>query len=316
MTMRIGIDIGGTKILAGVVDESGSVIHKKKIPTNPEKDYESVRDDVADVINEVLKVCGLDITDIDRIGFACAGQIDKLTHDVLFSPNLGWHNAPLKQDFERLFGIDIFVENDVNAAVYGEWKFGLKGVPESVVGVFVGTGIGGGLIIDRKLYRGFANVGGELGHITVNPHGYKCNCGNRGCFEAYCGGSYFINRVKEKIENGYRGKLWDIIDGNSDILHAGHVEEASLAGDELCGDVWREVVEYTGAAMAGVVNLLNPEVIIYGGGVVYGTRYFVDDVKDVMEGRAMPASLKGLTVKKAILGEDSAILGAAFVEAE
>jgi len=209
--MRIGIDIGGTKILAGVVDEYGNVIHKKKILTGEDKSYPTVRNDIATLINGIIKDSQVDRKDIDRIGFACAGQIDKVSQNIIFSPNLGWHDAPLKRDFERLFEVEIFVENDVNAATYGEWKFGLNGGPDDVVGVFVGTGIGGGLIINRKLYRGFSGVGGELGHIMVNPYGYECNCGNRGCFEAYCGGSYIIGRVKKAIEDGYRGKLWDII---------------------------------------------------------------------------------------------------------
>ena len=185
-----------------------------------------------------------------------------------------------------------------------------------MVGIFVGTGIGGGLIINRKLYRGYTNVGGELGHITVNPYGYKCNCGNNGCFEAYCGGLYITGRVQEKIKSGYRGRIWDIIGGNVDILQTGHIEEACLSGDEFCVYAWREVIEYMGAAMASIANLINPEVIILGGGVVYGTRYFVDDIRDVMEKRAMPASIRGLKIEKAILGEDSAIMGAVFTEAE
>jgi glucokinase len=312
--MRIGIDIGGTKILVGVIDETGNIIHKTKIPTDAKNSYMCVRDDVANVMDDVLKECGISRNDIERIGIASAGQIDKRTHNILFSPNLGWHNVPLKQDIEKIFGIETFIENDVNAATYGEWKFGLNGVPDDVVGVFVGTGIGGGLIINRKLYRGFTNVGGELGHITLNPYGYRCNCGNTGCFEAYCGGSYIIERVRKQIKDGYKGKIWDIIDGNVDTLHAGHIEDACLSGDEYCEYAWREVIEYMGAAMASIANLLNPEVIILGGGVVYGTRYFVDDVKGVMEKRAMPASIRGLKIEKAKLGEDSAIAGAVFVE--
>jgi len=312
--MRIGIDIGGTKILVGVIDETGNIIHKTKIPTDAKNSYMCVRDDVANVMDDVLRECGISRNDIKRVGIASAGQIDKQTHNILFSPNLGWHNVPLKQDIEKIFGIETFIENDVNAATYGEWKFGLNGVPDDVVGVFVGTGIGGGLIINRKLYRGFTNVGGELGHITLNPYGYRCNCGNTGCFEAYCGGSYIIERVRKQIKGGYKGKIWDIIDGNVDTLHAGHIEDACLSGDEYCEYAWREVIEYMGAAMASIANLLNPEVIILGGGVVYGTRYFVDDVKGVMEKRAMPASIRGLKIEKAKLGEDSAIAGAVFVE--
>jgi glucokinase len=312
--MRIGIDIGGTKIIAALVDEQGLVTFKKKIPTESEKGYAAVRDNIAELIKTIVNEGNTEIKNIERVGIACAGQIDKTTENILFSPNLDWHNAPLKDDIEKLCGINTFVENDVNAAVYGEWKFGLKEVPDDVIGVFMGTGIGGGIIINRKLYGGFSHVGGEVGHITLNPYGYKCRCGNTGCFEAYCGGSYIIERVRTKIEEGYRGKIWDIIEGDVNSLHTGHIEEAYLIGDALCKRIWREVIEYMGAALASLVNLLNPEVIILGGGVVYGSKYFIEDIKAVLEKRAMQASLANLKIKKAILGEDAGIVGAAFVE--
>jgi len=309
--MRIGIDIGGTKILAGLVDKSGQVTFKKKIPTEKEKGYTGVRDNIVGLIKTIVEEGNIEIK---RIGIACAGQIDKTTKNILFSPNLDWHNVPLKGDIEKMCNIDAFIENDVNAAVYGEWKFGLKEVPHDVIGVFFGTGIGGGIIVDKKIYRGFSHVGGEVGHIIVNPYGYKCHCGNTGCFEAYCGGSYIIERVRAEIEEGYRGKIWDVIEGNTGSLHTGHIEEACLLGDILCGRIWREVIEYAGTALASLVNLLNPEVIILGGGVVYGSKYFIEDVQVVMEKRTMRASLANLKIEKAQLGEDAGIVGAAFVE--
>jgi len=312
--MRIGIDIGGTKIIGGLVDESGRVTCKRKISTDKGKGYEVIRDDIIGLIKAIVEEGNINIQKVERIGIACAGQIDKATRNILFSPNLEWHNVPLKDDIEKMCGIYTHIENDVNAATYGEWKFGLKGIPDDVIGVFVGTGIGGGIIVNKKLCRGFSGVGGEVGHITVNPYGYKCHCGNIGCFEAYCGGSYIIERVRAAIEKGYRGKIWDIIEGNPGYLHTGHIEEACLLGDSLCERIWMEVVEYMGVALASLVNLLNPEIVILGGGVVYGSEYFTDDVRIVMEKRAMNASLVGLKIEKAQLGEDAGIIGAAFVE--
>jgi glucokinase len=309
--MHIGIDVGGTKIIGGLVDESGRVTFKKKLFTEKEKGYTGVRGDIGDLIRTIIKESNIEIK---RVGIACAGQIDKTTKNILFSPNLDWHNAPLKDDIEKICGIDTHIENDVNAATYGEWKFGLKEIPQDAIGVFIGTGIGGGIIIDKKIYRGFSHVGGEVGHIIVNPYGYKCHCGNTGCFEAYCGGSYIIERVRTEIEEGYRGKIWNIIEGNISSLHTGHIEEACLLGDNLCKRIWEEVIEYAGAALASLVNLLNPEVVILGGGVVYGSRYFIENVQAVMEKRTMQASLANLKIEKAQLGEDAGIVGAAFIE--
>ncbi|OPY76167.1 MAG: Glucokinase [Syntrophorhabdus sp. PtaU1.Bin058] len=312
--MKIGVDIGGTKIVAGLVDDSGTVIHKKRIPVVQKKGYGGIKKDIIALIKAILKEGGVPVRAIEKIGIACAGQVEKGTQKILFSPNLQWRNAPLKQDVERHFDISTFVENDVNAATYGEWKFGLKEKNKDVVGIFIGTGVGGGIIVDGTLLHGFLNVGGEVGHIILNPYGYRCHCGNYGCFEAYCGGSYIVERVKNGIREGYRGSIREIVGGDLNGLHTGHIEEAYMLGDDLCGKIWGEVIEYLGAGIASLVNLLNPEVVLFGGGVVYGTKYLVDDARKVMEKRAMKPSLKGLLIEKGRLGEDAAIIGAAFIE--
>jgi glucokinase len=311
--MRIGIDVGGTKIAAGLVNESGRVITRKLVKTDAHKGYPSVKDQMHRMIRALFSEAGIKAGSIERIGIACAGQIDQRTQTILFSPNLNWSNAPLKQDIEAATGIETFIENDVNAGTYGEWKFGFLGEGSNVVGIFMGTGVGGGLILNSRLFRGSHGVAGELGHITLNPHGYPCNCGSRGCFEAYCGGSHIVSRARERLGQGYRGKLWDVIEGHVDGLHAGHIEEAYFLGDDLCREIWQEVIEYLGAALQSIANLLNPELIILGGGVVAGTKRLIDEVRPVMERRAMQASIAGLKVERARLGVDAAMLGAAFV---
>lgn len=312
--MRIGIDIGGSKIAAGLVDESGKVTAKRKVFVGHDKRYPVVRDTIIDLLNEMCSDGDVQKESIERIGIACAGQIDCTTGNILLSPNLGWRNAPLSYDIEKACGIETFIENDVNAAIYGEWRFALHGSFPHVLGVYIGTGVGGGLIIGGKVYRGFSQVGGEVGHMTLNPHGYQCNCGNRGCFEAYCGGAYIVKRVKARLNRGYRGKIWDLIAGNVDTLNAGHIENGAMVNDDLCGTVWGEALEYLGAGLASLVNLLNPGIIVLGGGVVYGTRHLIDDVKPIMEKRAMAASVKNMKIIKARLKEDAAIIGAAFSE--
>ncbi len=313
--LRIGIDIGGSKVAAGLVNRRGRVVSKKKIPVDKGKVYSKVRDDIALLIEELTSENGIENGRLERIGIASAGQIDRETGYILFSPNLGWRNVPLRSDLEEICRAKTFIENDVNAAVYGEWRFGLLKRPRNVLGVYVGTGVGGGIIIDGKVYRGFSNVGGEVGHIILNPYGYHCNCGSTGCFEAYCGGSYVVERAQRQLKSGYRGKLWDILGGNPAILHAGHIEEGYLLGDDLCVTLWSEVVEYMGAALAGLANLLNPEIIILGGGVIYGTQYLIDEVRSIVEKRAMAPSVKNLQIVRAKLEEDAAIIGAAFIEA-
>ena len=312
--MRIGIDLGGTKIVGGLVDSSGNVTGRTRIPTVAGSGYAGVLADLVLLVNEIIAKSAVSGKVVERIGIACAGQIEKYSQKISFSPNLGWWDVPLKDDLERETGIATMVENDVNAAAYGEWKFGLKGTPSDILGVYVGTGIGGGLILDGRIYRGFSNVGGEIGHMILNPEGYRCHCGNTGCFEAYCGGSYIVERVKSRLREGYRGKIWSLTGGAIELLNAGHIEQAASEGDELCNSVWGEVVEYMGAGLASLVNILNPELVILGGGVIFGSSNLVEDATKAMARRVMPASAKGLRIEKARLGVDAAIVGAAFME--
>ena len=312
--MRIGIDLGGTKIACGLVNNEGEVIFRRKVPTNARSGYPGIVASIIRLIDDIIAEVGITRAEIERIGIASAGQIDKHSHRIVVSPNLGLRDAPLKDDVEREAGVPVSIENDVNAAVYGEWKFGLGGAPSEVLGVFAGTGIGGGLILGGRIYRGFSNVGGEIGHMTLNPYGYRCRCGNSGCLEAYCGGYYIAERVKKRVREGYRGRIWRIIEGNIEILNAGHIEKACFEGDEFCVGVWEEVIEYLGAGLASLANILNPEVIVLGGGVVYGTERLLNQAEEVMKKRAMAGSLAGLRLNKAGLGEDAAILGAAFIE--
>jgi glucokinase len=312
--MRIGIDIGGTKIVAGLVDNSGRVLSRKKILVGQRKGYSVVRRAIIQLVQDVLSENNIHAEALERIGVASAGQIDCEFRKILFSPNLGWHNVPLRDDMESALKVHAFLENDVNAAMYGEWRFGAARGADNVLGVFLGTGIGGGIIIHGKVYRGFRNAGAEIGHITLNPFGHQCNCGNQGCFEAFCGGAYIVKRVKQHIRDGYRGKLWGLIGGDTEHINAGHIEAGATLGDELCLSVWKEVLEYLGAGLASMVNLLNPQIIVLGGGVVYGTKNLIDDVKPIMKRRSMAASLKNVKLVRAKLGEDAAIVGAAFVE--
>ncbi len=312
-TMRIGIDVGGTKIAAGLVNNAGKVMARRKIKTDTVKGYTAVLDQINSLVSALLAEAEARTSVINCIGIACAGQIDRMTQKVIFSPNLNWRDAPLRSDVEAASGIRTFVGNDVNAGTYGEWRFGFNREGSDVVGVFIGTGIGGGLIVNGRMFRGSHGVGGELGHITLNPFGYQCHCGNRGCFEAYCAGSYIEGRVRQRLEAGYRGKLLDIIKGRAETLNPSAIEEGYFLGDELCVEIWTEVIEYLGSALQSIANLLNPELIIFGGGVVKGTKRLIEEARSVMERRAMPASIRGMKIEHARLGNDAALLGAAFL---
>lgn len=312
--MRIGIDIGGTKIVAGLVNASGRVTARRKILVGRRRNYPTVRDAIIRLVRGLLAEHDIHTESLERVGVASAGQIDDQFRRVVFSPNLGWHNVPLRDDLESALHVRAFVDNDVNAATYAEWRFGAARGADDVLGVFIGTGIGGGIIVRGRVYRGFANAGAEIGHVTLNPYGYVCSCGNTGCFEAYCGGHHVAERVRRYVRRGYRGKVWELIGGDTETLNAYHVEQAADLGDELCRTMWNEALEYLGAGLASMANLLNPEIIVMGGGVIYGTQHIIEDVLPIVKRRAMAAAVKNLKIVRGKLKEDAAVIGAAFVE--
>jgi glucokinase len=305
--MRIGVDIGGSKVIVGLLGEQGRVVEKRRIVLE-RRDYGYVRDRV---VEEILRLA--EGRAIKGVGIASAGQIEAGTQRILFSPNLGWQDVNLKADMEERLRTKVHVENDVNAATYGEWRFALRGEPKTVIGVYVGTGIGGGMILDGRLYRGSSNVGAEIGHMILDPMGPRCNCGRRGCFEALCGGSYIVRKVKERIEEGYRGRIYEVIEGDLDRLHTGHIEKAFLLGDALCEEVWEEVAFYLGCGLASLVNIFNPDVLLLGGGVIYGSNLLIDLALPSFEAYSLPVSAKNVKVLRATLREDAALMGASFL---
>ncbi|MCS7281313.1 MAG: ROK family protein [Desulfobacterota bacterium] len=308
--VRIGIDIGGTKTSFGFFDEAGKLVFFEKIGT--EKDYEYLKDKMLSSIVRVVSEKGIKIKDIKKIGIACAGQIDTEKGIVKFSPNLGWRDIPLKTDFESFFSVETYVENDANAATYGEWRFSFSGKPKNVVGIFIGTGVGGGIIIDGRLYRGSKSLAGEIGHMILNPDKYPCNCGSRGCFEAICGGDYILQRVRRILDGSPKGKIWEMIRNGK--LYVSYVEEGYYLGDEILKNIWEEVIVYLGFALVNIANIFNPELIILGGGVIDGTKRLVSEAKRVFEEKAMFESKRHLSIEISKLGDRAGILGAAFID--
>lgn len=311
--MRIGIDIGGTKIAFGLIDEDGKLLFFKRVETQKEKEYEQIKRKIASFVPKILSENDLSMRDLKRIGVACAGQIDIKSGVVEFSPNLRWEKVPLKIDIENLFSVETYVENDANAATYGEWMFSFSGEPKNLVGIFLGTGVGGGIIVEGKLVRGENHAAGEIGHMILNPYGYFCNCGSRGCFEAFCGGEYIIGRVKKLLDQGYRGKISELLPKDGE-MNISHIENAYYLGDRAIKKIWEEVIEYLGCALTTIANLFNPEIIVVGGGVIKGTRKLLSEAKKIVEKRAMPEAKRGLRIEPSKLGDASAILGVAFIE--
>ncbi|MHB8231823.1 MAG: ROK family protein [bacterium] len=311
-----GIDIGGTNLRFGITGESGTVKRGLIVPFNKNLDNNTEKQ-VDFIVNNAINFLGENKNyDIKAIGIGIAGQIDDKSGDVLFSPNLNWSNVPLKKILEKETGLTVNIVNDLTAITYGEWKFGAgKGV-NNLICIFAGTGIGSGIVINGSLYTGCSNAAGEIGHTTVVSGGRKCTCGNLGCLEAYAGGWGIAGIAKDRAlldKSGFKS-IVDTAGGIGNIT-ARTIAEAYYAGDENAVKLIKETGIYLSDGVITAVNLLNPCVIILGGGVIDGIPDLFDIVKEEVYKRALKASVSGIKILKSELGENAGVMGAAGLAA-
>lgn len=262
MGLTIGVDIGGTKIAAGVVNEQGRIIKTSKVPTPPTADA------VIDAIAEAVRDASAEY-EVDAVGIGAPGYVDDKRATVLFTPNLTWRHEALKDKVEQRIDIPVVIENDANAAAWGEYKFGVGTGHEDVVCVTIGTGLGGGVIIGGRLHRGRFGVAGEFGHIRMVPDGLLCGCGNQGCWEQYASGSALVRYAQQRAtatpENAEI--LLGLGDGAPEGVRGKHISEAARQGDPVAVDSFRELARWAGAGLADLASLFDPGAFIVGGGV-------------------------------------------------
>jgi glucokinase len=262
MGLTIGVDIGGTKIAAGVVDEDGSILETCKVPTPATP--EAVVDAIADAVRTVS-------TDheVEAVGIGAAGYVDDKRATVLFAPNINWRHEALKDKVEQRVGLPVIVENDANAAAWGEYRFGAGQGHDDVVCITLGTGLGGGIIIGGKLHRGRFGVAGEFGHVRMVPDGLLCGCGSQGCWEQYASGRALVRYARQRAaatpENAEL--LLSLGDGTPEAIEGKHVSEAARGGDAVAVDSFRELARWAGAGLADLASLFDPSAFIVGGGV-------------------------------------------------
>jgi len=311
-----GIDIGGTNLRCGIVGKGGTV--KSRLSVSFPKSLNEAEKQVDFIVKNVKQFLSANEKyGVESIGVGIAGQIDDKSGSVLFSPNLNWHEVPLKHILEKETGLGVYVTNDLTAITYGEWKFGSGKGENNIICIFVGTGIGSGIIIDGSLYSGCSNAAGEIGHITVVSGGRKCTCGNSGCLEAYAGGLGIANIAKERAAadiNGFKNII-DAAGGVIGGITAETVAAAYKSGDKKAAELIKETGIYLSDGVISAVNFLNPCAIILGGGVIDGIPDMFDTVKNETCKRALKASLSNLKMLKSALREDAGIIGAAGLAA-
>jgi len=306
--LTLGVDLGGTKLNVALVDATGRILSAHKSPIHPEKEPERVIADILTGIDRCLSKTG---QKAEALGIGVAAQVDQ-KGVVRGSQNLGWRNVPLKKKLEKQLGLPVAVTNDVNAATWGEWRYGSgRGVDDLAV-LFVGTGIGGGIITGGNLLAGCTNSGGELGHITIVYDGRKCHCPNRGCLEAYAGGWAIAERAQEAVRTAPKeGQHLLSLAGSVEKITAATVSRAYHEGDLLARRLVEDTGRYLAAGVVSIVNVFNPCVLVLGGGVIEGIPELIQMVKEFTRNRALEAAVKELKIVKAALGGDAGVIGAA-----
>jgi glucokinase len=311
MRFALAIDLGGTKVAAAIVGEDGTIVACATRPTEAQKGGDWVLNRIKEAALEALETSKLHPAQLVGVGMGTPGVVDS-EKGIMLSEAVNipeWKGRNLKAELERVLGIPVFVENDANAAGLGEFVFGAGKGAKSLVFVAVGTGIGGAVIINGELVHGASFAAGELGHISIDPNGLKCGCGNYGCIELYASGPAIAQRAREFVLAGVDTKLASMC--SPEELTAEHVAKAAQEGDFLAQSVLAESGRLLGVALAGIVNLLNPDCIVIGGGVAQAGDWLLEPIRWEVKRRALPDATKALQIVPAALGTNAGVLGAA-----
>ncbi len=312
--LLIGVDLGGTKILAGVFTPQLKLQQTAKLSTKSERGFDAVVARIARCVRDVVDEADLSLKNIRAIGIGAPGAIDPDSGEVIFAPNLRWKDAPLKKELERALDVPVFVENDCNICTLGVHEVELKGKPRDLIGIFLGTGIGGGLILDGKLYGGFNKTAGELGHMVIQVGGPKCGCGNNGCFEALASRTAIFREIQKAVKDGGKTVLTEMLGSDLAELKSGDLRKALRKGDKLVEKVIEDAAEYTGIAIANLINIFNPEVVVVGGGVIDALEdEMMSIIVETALDYAMPGTTKGIEIIASKLGDLAGITGGAVL---
>ena len=304
--MIIGIDLGGTKINTVLADRRGNIKARDLRDTLASEGPDAVIERIAGAIKDVSSR-----TKIAGIGIGAAGACDAAKGVITSSPNLpGWHNVPLKEKIQRQFDIPTYLENDATVAALGEYCFGGYEGIDNLIYVSVGTGIGGGIIINGQLYSGTSGSAGEVGHMTIDINGIKCPCGNIGCWETLASGNAMSREAVKRIKAGELSTILDFADGKLDKVNGKSIFAAAQKGDRLAQEVIAQTGYYLGVGLVNLVDIFNPQLILIGGGLSQMGALLLDPARKVVNQRAFQLPAQAVSIEPSRLGTDSAALGA------
>lgn len=311
---RMGIDLGGTNIVAGIVDENYKIkatAHKKTLAP---RSAEEIADDMAKTAFEAADKAGIAIDRISSFGIGTPGSVEAKTGTVIYANNLNFHNVPLAKMMKARIGRDFSVANDADSAAYGEYVAGAGMGAKDFVMITLGTGVGGGVILDGRIRSGFNGAGGELGHTVIQMNGEACTCGRDGCFEAYASATALIRQTKQAMIKNSSSIMWEICDGDLSKVSGLTSFDAMRKGDETGKQVVDTYISYLSVGITNLINIFQPEVFCIGGGVSKEGDTIIKPLERIVHSDNYARSIEKKTVIKAArLGNDAGIIGAAFI---
>ena len=311
---KLGIDLGGTNIVAGVVDDNYNILATGKLKTNAPRPAEEIIDDMVAAARTAIENAGLKIEDIDSMGVGSPGAIDPVNGVVCFSNNLEFYNVPMASMLKERMGVDFYIENDANSAAYGEFIAGAGRGTNNFIAITLGTGVGGGIIINKKIYAGSNYAGAELGHTVIAMGGEMCNCGRQGCWEAYASATALIRQTKQAMIKYPKTVMWEMCGGDINKVNGITAFNAMRAGDEAGKRVVDRYIEYVAIGISNNINIFQPDVLCVGGGISKEGDTLIEPIKAYVNGENIARNVaKKTEIKVAALGNDAGIIGAAYL---
>ena len=303
-----GIDIGGTFVKCGIVSEDGEILVKGKIPTGKDRPYLEIATDIANFVKALEKQAGVETR---AVGIGCPGSIDSAKGVIVYSNNIAWENVPLGKALEELLNKPTYITNDANAAALGESFIGAGKDYASSILITLGTGVGGGIVLDNKLFEGNLSAGAEIGHHVIRKNGRKCTCGRKGCFETYASATALMSQGRKAMRKDRDGMMWKACDGDVKKLDGKIIFDCAQAGDKVAQAVVDEYIDYLAEGIANLSNIFRPEAILLGGGVsAQGDKLIIPTQKLADERLYGGTSYAPVKVAVATLGNDAGLCGA------
>ncbi len=311
--MNIGIDVGGMSIKAGIVDNSGKILYKETIPTGARRPMSEIVYDMGVLIDNVIKNSGISPAEISSVGIGIPGACNPNEGKVIRCSNINLADAPVVNEIQKHINVPVFLNNDANVAALAEYNH-LGTNAKCLLAVTLGTGVGGGIILDGKIYSGFNGVAAELGHMVINEGGGKCGCGRNGCWEYYASVTGLIRQTKAAMENDKNSLMHLIVSGNIDQVNGKTAFDAAKQGDKTALDVVKTYINHVAVGITNLINIFQPEIIVIGGAICKEGDYLLNPIKEYCLAESYGASFtKTPEIKVASLGNDAGIIGASML---